>query len=138
MAIGRITTAGVVTEFPSAVIRGYTPNSIAAGSDGNLWFTEESNTGQGSIGRITPSGNLTTFTIPTQHCSPHGITPGPDGALWFTEDVGNKIGRITTTGKVTEFTVRAPGSRPTAIVTGPDGGIWFSESAAGNVGRLTP
>lgn len=36
--IGRITTAGVVTEFPTA---GY-PGQITSGPDGNLWFTEYS------------------------------------------------------------------------------------------------
>ena len=36
--IGRITTAGVVTQFPLPA--GNTPTSITAGPDGNLWFTE--------------------------------------------------------------------------------------------------
>ena len=37
--IGRITTAGVVTEFPIPTANSY-PSGIAAGPDGNLWFTE--------------------------------------------------------------------------------------------------
>src|SRR6266545_3117689 len=48
-AIGRITTAGVITEFPIA-----TPGSglggITTDPDGNVWFTE---TGAGKIGRLT-------------------------------------------------------------------------------------
>ncbi len=36
--IGRITTAGVITESPPNP--GTTPNEITAGPDGNLWFTE--------------------------------------------------------------------------------------------------
>ena len=39
--IGRITTSGVVTEFPCAGL----PSGIAAGPDGNLWFAESANPG---------------------------------------------------------------------------------------------
>ena len=46
--MGRITTAGVVTEF-SAGITQSNLHGITLGPEGNLWFTEES-----KIGRITP------------------------------------------------------------------------------------
>src|SRR5262249_10953894 len=36
--IGRITPAGVVTDF--AITPGSSPQEITAGPDGNLWFTE--------------------------------------------------------------------------------------------------
>src|SRR3954468_11372646 len=42
-AIGRITTAGVVTEYPlpdDQFKGGSQPNGIIVGPDGNLWFTE--------------------------------------------------------------------------------------------------
>src|SRR2546430_2251650 len=48
--IGRITTAGRITEFPMA---GSFPGGITAGPDGNLWFTLENGN---AIGRITPGG----------------------------------------------------------------------------------
>src|SRR5690349_17248812 len=38
--IGRITPAGVITEFPLAASSG--PSGITTGPDGNLWFTERS------------------------------------------------------------------------------------------------
>ena len=37
--IGQITTAGVITEFPIPTASSG-PYGIAAGPDGNLWFTE--------------------------------------------------------------------------------------------------
>ena len=46
---------------------------IAAGPDGNLWFTEH---GKNKIGRITPAGVFTEFPIPTAGASPEGITAG--------------------------------------------------------------
>ncbi|HUI05210.1 MAG TPA: hypothetical protein VLZ77_16850 [Acidimicrobiales bacterium] len=56
----------------------------------------------GSVGRITTSGAVTTYTDATM-ASPAGITAGPDGALWFTNSLGGSIGRITTSGAVTAY-----------------------------------
>ena len=60
---------------------------ISRGPDGNLWFTEGYAFGVPTqIGRITPSGVLTLFTVPGGS-SEGGITTGPDGHLWFTVSV---------------------------------------------------
>jgi len=68
------------------------PTAIAAGPDGNLWFTERLGN---RIGRITPEGTITEFPIPTAASSPtNGIVTGPDGCVWFTEYFGNKIAKI--------------------------------------------
>jgi virginiamycin B lyase len=77
--IGRITTKGVVTEFPLPT-KDSLPTAITAGSDGNLYFARSS-PGSG-IGRITTSGVITTIPVP----SSGGIAAGPDGNIWVTED----------------------------------------------------
>jgi hypothetical protein len=101
--IGRITPAGVVTEFWSGIIGGAVPTGIANGPDGRLWFTEASSN---QIGRITTSGVVTEFTTGiTAGSSPNAITAGPDGNLWFSEAVGNRIARI---GSGVDVLVRAP------------------------------
>ena len=46
------------------------------------------------IGRITPSGRISEFQIPTEESVPIAITSGRDRNLWFTEAFGNQIGRI--------------------------------------------
>src|SRR5438034_10579201 len=69
------------------------PIGIAAGPDGNLWFTDD---GLNKIGRITTAGAITEYLVPTACSGPTGIAAGPDGNLWFTEADGKKIGRITT------------------------------------------
>ncbi len=68
-----------------------------------------------SIGRITPSGVVSSFTA-TGINAPEGITAGPDGALWFTNAANNSIGRITTDGAVSVYT-----GGPFLSVTPPDG-----------------
>src|SRR5258706_577629 len=154
--IGRITPAGIVSEFPIP-----TTNSsavgITTGPDGALWFTEQSGN---KIGRITTDGVITEFPLPTSGSGPVGITTGPDGALWFTESFTDvittgpdgalwftelntgKVGRITTAGVITEFTIPTTPSVPQFITTGPDGALWYtevfaSESVPGRIGRIT-
>lgn len=99
--IERITTDGKITEFalpdPDAQ-----PWGITVGPDGALWFTEASCvrqtgsrcTGGNKIGRITTTGLVTEFAVPSDGSGPHSITTGPDGALWFTEYYGSMVGRL--------------------------------------------
>src|SRR5215813_7846050 len=59
--IGRITTDGVITEFPIPT-GGSEPFSITAGPDGALWFTAMLS---GNITRITTDGVITEFPTST-------------------------------------------------------------------------
>lgn len=117
------------------------PSDITAGADGNIWFTEF-NTDK--IGRITPTGEITEFSLPGSEeddfqRGPWKITAGPDGNIWFTELSVSKIGRISPVGIFTEFQLPSTSSDPSDIVTGPDGNIWFTEhSISGNIGKITP
>ncbi|HEY2798766.1 MAG TPA: S-layer homology domain-containing protein [Thermoanaerobaculia bacterium] len=128
--IGRVTPAGVVTEFPVAG----GPLGITEGPDGALWFAENT---AAKIGRMTVDGaTYTEFPLAAGHY-PTSIEAGPDGALWFTETNANKIGRITTAGVVTEFSIPTANSGPHAIAAGPDGNLWFTENGKNKIGRLT-
>lgn len=128
--IGRMTPSGAIDVFPLTL----SPVDITAGSDGNIWFTQQCigpiSTCPAGIGRLTPSGEFAEFAV-----SGESITRGPDGALWFTR--GDAIGRITTEGAFLEFPI--PGGRgPRDIATGPDGNLWFTEYSGNRIGRLTP
>jgi uncharacterized protein (TIGR03437 family) len=139
--IGRITTAGVISEYAGATAEQPGPQGIAAGPDGALWFAESGGGefGGNVIGRITTAGVITEYAIPTSNSSPTAITAGPDGALWFTENLSNKIGRITTAGVISEYTVPMTDGYPYAITVGPDGALWYTKYGNGNsgLGRMT-
>jgi virginiamycin B lyase len=133
--IGRVTPAGIVTEFGTMTVG--LPTGIAAGADGNLWFAASGTTG--AIGKITTSGTITQFTSGlTPSSAPLGIVAGADGNLYFTENAnaGNRLGQITTSGVITEFTGLTAASGPWGIANGADGNIWFTENAGNRVGRL--
>jgi streptogramin lyase len=129
-SIGRITTAGMVTNYTGTGIR--VPYGIAAGRDGAVWFTNRDNS---SIGRITTAGVVTNYTG-TGISNPSGLAAGPDGALWFTNHNNNSIGRITTAGVVTNYTGTGI-SDPYGIAAGPDGAMWFTNPGNSSIGRIT-
>ncbi len=128
--------AQTITEFSTGISPAAAISDIAAGPDGNIWFTEYNGN---RIGRITPFGVVTEFTAGiSAGAGPYGITAGPDGNLWFTEAAGNRIGRITPTGVVTEYSAGiSPNSRPNFITAGPDGNLWFTEYNGHRIGRIT-
>ena len=142
--------AGVVTEFTGGVTPGFSANSvpegIAAGPDGNLWFTEFNahalGAGPGRIARITPAGAVTEFTRPGLD-RPLLIAPGPDDNLWFTAASG--LGPITPAGVVSQYTYpysTLPGFTffsQYGIAAGADGNIWLTDlNAAGGIARISP
>jgi len=117
-------------------------NAIASGPDGNMWFTNNANN---SIGRITPSGAVTYFAVPTNSASMStsgpglfAIAAGPDGNMWFTEFFANLVGKITPAGIITTYPVPTANAMPMGITAGPDANIWFVLDDASGIGRITP
>ena len=111
--IGRLSADGRITEYPIPTAGGVIGDAeeIAAGPDGNVWFTDVEHA---AIGKMTPSGQVTEFALPSINRQdpsapyPAGIAAGPDGDLWFTEDGtdgygSNYVGRITTTGAISVY-----------------------------------
>ena len=125
--VGRISPAGEIKQFRLAVAPAGGPHTITAGPDGNLWLTAVS----GSILRVTPVGQVTTFDVGG---GPVSITAGPDGNLWFTGATLGQVYRMTPSGSVVEFN-GPPSGTPAAITTGPDRNLWFTGSTT--VGKMT-
>ncbi len=145
-AVNRFTTSGEFTSYPvtGPSYKTSVPElgNIVVGPDGALWFTSSSggfsNQGNGFIGRITTSGNITTYDVPLGHAFTFAfnITPGPDGNLWFTQAAS--VGMITPSGVITEYP--GPCYSNSTIVAGSDGALWFSpanDGATQAIGRIT-
>jgi streptogramin lyase len=126
--IGTITTTGVVSTFDYPLVT--SPGHITGGPDGNVWFTVFCDD---ALYRITPTGVVTRFPVPTAGACAYGLTTGPDGNIWFTEHYRNKIGRMTPGGVVTEFRIGpVDAGYPDDITAGPDGNLWATD----NYGQL--
>ena len=89
--IGRITTAGTITNEFTVPTANSGPVGIAPGPDNALWFTEY----QGSkIARVSTAGVFAEFSLPTASSQPFGVVKGPDGAVWFTDQALGEIWRL--------------------------------------------
>jgi streptogramin lyase len=136
-----------ITEFPLPPNNngaGFTP-VITNGPDGNLWFTDPA---ARSVGRITPTGQVTEFAPPSPDNGPSrgagsAITTGPDGNVWFaTEAFTNSISRVTPDGQFATFGLPGILGSVNGLTAGPDGNVWFTESVypftVEKVGFITP
>ena len=79
--VGQITPSGSLSEFDTGGGLLNFPLGIAAGPDGNVWFTVNH---PSQVGRITPAGVVTMFDV-SGASNLAGIAAGPDGNLWFSK-----------------------------------------------------
>lgn len=150
--LGRVTPAGVVTEFHIADTFAST-NAVTTGADGDIWFTEAGSS-DGDVWRMHPNGALIGTAIPV-HFNPIGIALGPDGNIWFTSREDGEIGvihaapagrsfvleiasgftpavRTVSLGRTVEWVMEAPGMHRLRDLTGmglfdsfPNPPVWF-------------
>jgi streptogramin lyase len=123
---------GQVTEFPIPGGAASAPHGIAAGPDGNVWFTESA---APKIGKITPAGVITDFPV-AGGTAPEDIAAGPNNTLWMVDKGANKLFKVdTTTGTSTVQTATVVS--PNGIAAGPDGDIWVANQG-GTVQKVKP
>lgn len=134
--IGRISTEGIVTEFPLeeggiAEAQGF----IAVGPDGALWFNlDDSN----QLGRITSTGEITQIDLPEGLSPIRELVTAPDGALWVTSRGLGAIVKLNADGTVAaQYPLPKDGSNPTGMIVGPDQALWFVAGGANEIGRIT-
>jgi streptogramin lyase len=135
--IGSVTPAGVISEYPLPPRDHATVSSLTPGSDGNLWFiaTQQSFfSGQASsvICRMTPSGVLTEYTLPTPGAAANSLTPGPGGDLWFIQvsqfpfmTPSSMICQVTPSGTITAYPISEP-EIAANLTVGADHDLWFT------------
>lgn len=122
--IQRINTSGSVTNTysiptPNAFVNGSSPN-ITAGSNGVLWFAEQS---ASKIASITTSGAITEYATPTAAANPTTIASSANGSIWFSETNADQIGQIA-------FAPAAPSSLTIPSPTQNPALSWNSVSGA--------
>jgi streptogramin lyase len=138
------TSAAWLDTYPITPLAGCGPDvepyDITSGPDGNLWFTATGGCGA-MIGRVTPSGTSTMFSINDPAQQLLGISPGPNGNLWFTGDNDSEAGEITTSGAPVEeypFPHSAVPADPDGIAEdGCDGDLWTADAGNATVAQVT-
>ena len=130
-AIGQITPAGVVTDFPIGGTNGFPAfgvvESMTSGSDGAIWmvryyFTQNSTTS--TIVRMTTTGALTEYQTGQYQVSM--IQRGPDKNLWVFGSIGFQTFMLKVSVVDGSYTVYSlPGPNIGRPVLGSDGAFWM-------------
>jgi streptogramin lyase len=149
---------GAIKQYSDAGFNSAGLLGIASGSDGNLYF------GTGGVGKITPTGTITTIKVPVSYSGNLGngqtgtavsIVAGSDGNLWFLDapPVGGgltaaQIGLVGPKSQLSaEFTLQNDELyQPVQITSDPaDGSLWFTEYSIfgaqhlpDTIGRIDP
>jgi streptogramin lyase len=130
-SIGRITTAGSISEF---AVPNWNPMVIASGPDAAIWIGAQSTTSANiALIRRNGDGSYTTYPAGTSS-SIDALVTGPDGKLWFTGF--GLLNSMTTSGTWTQFHIKDSNGNPVVVTTvalGPDGALWLG--ASGGLGR---
>jgi len=118
--IGRITPAGVITEFDTPTA-GSGPYDITNGPDGALWFSEWARNGPnapGKIGRVTTGGAMKEYWLPRiTNLGTKGIVTGPDNNLWFAEGLDERVGQLKPSGSPCPPPPATPSTNPAPPLT---------------------
>jgi virginiamycin B lyase len=137
----RVTPGGEITGFGKGQVG--LPTHLVTGPDGNIWFTA-----QQSVGRVTPSGEVSRFTdcmdFRQDFSEATQIVSGPGGDLWFSTLTSRMtpsmseppaIGRVTPSGEITLF--KDGVESQSSLIAGPDGNVWFAGDRE-EIDRITP
>jgi streptogramin lyase len=140
-AIDRMTPAGAVTGYPLPSQYFNVDSPLTIGPDGSLWFSADeydANTGNQvyEIAKMTPTGTISTYTLPSGLFSANFPMTIAQGSLWFAaynqSGTTGSIENITTNGAITSYALPS-GVTADYVTTGSDGNVWFGvNDTAGN------
>jgi streptogramin lyase len=139
--VAKITTSGTITPYDNPPFFAGTI-TLAAGLDGNSWFTEFENNIVGNLNPTTSAYTSVTIPQTTLPNTPEvqGVALGPDGDIWYADFCNNVIGSIAA-GTATSFTggAQVTSGQPLFLTAGSDGATWFVEGApvTNIIGRMT-
>ncbi len=116
---------GSVTTIPLTFFAAW---GIAAGPDGNMYFTAYGGDGQAVIGTVNPTTHAVTETDIPWSGAPRSITLGTDGNLWFAEVGPGNIGAFDPSTKMfDQYVPPLANSAPYDITPGPGDTLWFTD-----------
>jgi virginiamycin B lyase len=129
--IGRVTPAGVFTEFPLPTA-GAGPLLITAAEDGRLYFSEKL---ANKLGRIATDGTIEEFPMPTASSQPAGVA-ADGGTVCVVESSTNKIALFNiVSSSFSEWTL-PPGSQPWGAAGGR-GTFFVTEAGTNKIGYIS-
>lgn len=145
-AIVRMDLNGTVTNVYALPDVEAGPRFIAAGSDGNLWFSENGSEQLNGdpytppqIVKMTTSGQMTAYPMPSASSVPDSLRPANGGFVFA--DLGfNAVGFIDYNGNVSELPIAYDGGQygnTQFAIAGSDGSYYFADDDQSRIGKIT-
>lgn len=129
--------AGVFTRHAVAPVAGAGegsagPFGVAVDASGAVWATLPQDN---KLVRITATGDIIAFELPTRHSGPGDIAVDARDNVWVLEQAANRIARFTA-GRFEELPIPTPNAGITGLAVAPDGSVWFAELRGHKLGRV--
>jgi YD repeat-containing protein len=128
--VAKVATSGVILK-EYALPAGSKPASIIKGPDGNIWYWQN---GTKKFGKMSTAGAVLAEYTPSAGVESGKMIAGPDGNIWFVDSLVEKhtLNRITTSGAITQFTL--PSISPATLTVGPEHSIWYGGEFPSKIG----
>jgi virginiamycin B lyase len=125
---------------PDPEKNGNFPIYITEAPDGSMYFTDLLTS---NVGRITPSGDLTFYPLPSRYGPPNNARPiavvvQPDGVAVVSEESGHAYATITPDGTVTEYPLTPPDAKAAALTFDTAGTLWIQYNTPDDIGEVLP
>jgi uncharacterized repeat protein (TIGR03803 family) len=139
------TFGGAIGSGPNALVLGGDGNFYGTTPDGGVTYMNQTNTGFGTVFKLTPNGVRTTLVSfdSTNGASPAGLLSGNDGTFYgvasapFNRAAAGMIFRVTTTGALDILALFNPSiGSPTNLVLGNDGNLYGTTAPADGGGTF--
>jgi virginiamycin B lyase len=130
-SIGRI-RAGRLERLPTSGPN-IEPTGLGIGQDGSAWFTDMA---ARALGRISPTGEVSRFTLDTPIARLGRLAVAPEGAAWFAESTGSSVTRLKD-GKFTRHQVEPSRGGPYGVAVAPDGSVWATLQSGNQLLRIS-
>jgi sugar lactone lactonase YvrE len=121
-------------------LNGNFPIYISEGPDGSMYFTDLLTS---NVGRITPSGNLSFYALPSKYgpannARPIAVYVRPNGVAVVSEEAGHAYATITPDGTVTEHPLSPSNARAASLVYDTAGTLWIQYNTPDAIGEVLP
>jgi virginiamycin B lyase len=110
------------------------PIGLAVAADGAAWYTDS--TAQ-AIGRISRTGEISTFPLSTPVAKLGRLAIAPDGAVWFAESTAYSITRLKD-GVLSRHPIDSVRGGPYGVAVDAHGTVWATLQSANSLLRIAP
>ncbi len=108
------------------------PLGLAVDAAGNAWYADSL---ARAIGRVSPDGTVTPYTLDAPLAQLGRLAVGPDNAVWFADAWSGGFVRLRD-GEFTQYAVQSPAGGPFGVAVDRSGTVWGSLQTANRIVRI--